>query len=160
MLRQYHASGRRRGGPNPLGLGVIDAGDILYLQDERWLCDRYRGQPEQRAPWIVEGFLNGVLGAAARNPESGKWESRVIARRSDMAVVRCLRTGVRREIAVRILVMHRDLDLEHVHRDPASRRRQKQSPKPLPAWFIEMRRHWPRRYRRRRTIPVSAHQTA
>lgn len=160
MIRQYHASGRRRGGPNPLGLGVVDAGDILYLQDECWLSDRYRGQPARRAPWIVEGFLNGALGAAVRNPKSGKWESRVLAGRSDMAIVRCLRSGRRREIAVRVLVMHRDLDLEHVDRDPASRRREKRAPKPPPAWFVEMRRHWPRRYRRRRTIPVGAQQAA
>jgi hypothetical protein len=33
--------------------------------------DRFRGAPICRNPWIVEGFLNGVLCAARRNRDTG-----------------------------------------------------------------------------------------
>jgi len=57
MFRQYHAQ-RRQGGNNPLGVGVISIGTILYIQDEGWWRDRYRGASTCRNPWIVEAFLN------------------------------------------------------------------------------------------------------
>ena len=44
MIRQYFAH-RRRGGCNPLGVGVIPVGAIFYIQDEGWWRDRYRGAP-------------------------------------------------------------------------------------------------------------------
>lgn len=110
MIRQYYAQ-RCRGGHNPLRVGVIPTGAIFYIQDDGWWRDRYRGRPVCRQPWIVEAFLNGTLGAGRRNAETGLWESVFVAGRSDMAVVRSLRTGRRREIAVRLLVLHEDMGL-------------------------------------------------
>lgn len=116
MLRQYHAQ-RRRGGDNPLGVGVIPAGAVFYLQDDGWWRDRCRGTPICRTPWIVESFLNGKLCAARRNRDTGHWEDIYMARRSDTAVVRSLRDGRRREIAVRALILHEE---EGLRRDPAT----------------------------------------
>lgn len=56
MIRQYFAH-RRRGGCNPLGVGVIPVGAIFFIQDDGWWRDRYRGAPICRDPWIVEAFL-------------------------------------------------------------------------------------------------------
>ena len=110
MIRQYFA-GRCRGGDNPLRVGTIAVGAIYYLQDDHWWRDRYRGSPQCRDPWIVEAFLNGLLGAARRDPATGHWLSLYIAGRSDMAIVRSLRTGRRRDIAVRVLQAHDDASL-------------------------------------------------
>jgi hypothetical protein len=116
MIRQYDAQ-RCRGGDNPLRVGVIPSGAIFYIQDEGWWRDRFRGAPICRNPWIVEGFLNGVLCAARRNRDTGRWEDAYIAGRSDMATVRSLRDGRRRHVAVRILILHED---EGLRRDSAS----------------------------------------
>ncbi len=116
MIRQYYAQ-RSRGGDNPLRVGVIPTGAIFYLQDDGWWRDRFRGAPSCRNPWIVEGFLNGLLCAARRNRDTGQWDDVYMARRSDMAVVRSLRDGRRRQVAVRILVLHED---EGLRRDPAT----------------------------------------
>ena len=107
MIRQYFAS-RCRGGDNPLRVGTIAIGAIYYLQGDHWWHDRYRGTPQCHHPWIVEAFLNGLLGAARRDPATGHWVSLYIAGRSDMAIVRSLRTGRRRNIAVRALQAHDD----------------------------------------------------
>jgi hypothetical protein len=107
MIRQYHAQ-RRRGGPNPLGVGVIPVGAIFYIQDEGWWRDRYRGAATCRNPWIVEAFLNGTIGAARRNRQTGLWEDVYAAGRSDMALVRSLRDGRRRQVAVRTLILHEE----------------------------------------------------
>ena len=116
MIRQYYAQ-RSRAGDNPLRVGVIPTGSIFYLQDDGWWRDRFRGAPSCRNPWIVEGFLNGLLCAARRNRDTGQWDDVYMARRSDMAVVRSLRDGRRRQVAVRILVLHED---EGLRRDPAT----------------------------------------
>ena len=84
MIRQYFAH-RRRGGCNPLGVGVIPVGAIFYIQDDGWWRDRYRGAPICRDPWIVEAFLNGTLAAAHRNADNGRWEDVTMARRADTA---------------------------------------------------------------------------
>lgn len=110
MIRQYGAQ-RSIGGCNPLRVGTIPSGAIFHLQDESWWRDCYRGSPIRREPWMVEGFLNGTVGAGRRNAETGRWEDVVIAGRSDVAVIRSLRTGRRRQIAVRILVLHEDTGL-------------------------------------------------
>ena len=107
MIRQYYAQ-RRRGGDNPLGVGVIAAGTIFYLQPEWWWRDRYRGTPTRRDPHIVEAFLNGTMGAARRNRDTGLWEDAYLAGRSDMAVLRSLRDGRRSCVAVRTLILHED----------------------------------------------------
>ena len=73
MIRLYHAH-RRQGGRNPLGIGVVPAGAMFYLQADCWWRDRYRGKPVCQDPWIVEGFLKGTLAAARRNPLTGRWE--------------------------------------------------------------------------------------
>lgn len=117
MIRQYHAAGRRRGGHNPLGLGVVDVGAIFHLQDEDWFRDRWRGAPVRRAPWIVEGFLNGTVGAGRRNRDTGFWENVTISGRSDTAVVRSLRDGRRRTISVQLLQLHDDLTLTKLPTD-------------------------------------------
>jgi len=112
MIRQYYAQ-RCRGGHNPLRVGVIPVGAIFYIQDDWWWRDRYGGHPICREPWIVEAFLNGTLGAGRRNAGTGLWGSVFIAGRSDMAVVRSLRTGGRRQIAIRILILHEDAGLRN-----------------------------------------------
>ena len=116
MIRQYYAQ-RCRGGHNPLGVGVIPVGAIFYVQDEWWWRDRFRGRPVCREPWIVEAFLNGTIGAGRRNRETGSWEDVFIAGRSDMALIRSLRTGRRRQIAVRVLILLED---EGLRRDEAT----------------------------------------
>jgi len=110
MIRQYKAQ-RRRGGYNPLGVGVISVGSIYYLQDRDFFHDRFGGRAVCRNPWIVEAFLNGTYHAARRNPETGFWEGAVISGRSDTAVVRSLRDGRRTNVAVRVLQLHDDLGL-------------------------------------------------
>lgn len=110
MIRQYFAQ-RFQGGPNPLRVGVVASGSILYLQDEGFFRDRYGGRPVCRNPWIVESFLNGQYHAARRNPDTGHWLSTFISGRSDMAVVRSLRDGRRKQVAVRTLQLHDDLGL-------------------------------------------------
>ena len=107
MIRQYHAQ-RRQGGANPLGVGVVALGTIVYLQNEGWWRDRYRGKPICRNPWIVMAFLNGMIAAARLNVYSGRWEDLYVARRSDIAVVRSLRDGRQRQVAVRTLILHDD----------------------------------------------------
>jgi hypothetical protein len=104
MIRQYYAQ-RCRGGHNPRRVGVIPVGAIFYVQDDCWWRDRFRGRPVCREPWIVEAFLNGTIGAGRRNRETGPWESVFIPGRSDMAVIRSLRTSRRRQIAVRVLIL-------------------------------------------------------
>jgi hypothetical protein len=107
VIRQHFAH-RRRGGCNPLGVGVIPVAAIFYIQDEGWWRDRYRGAPICRNPWIVEAFLNGTLAAARRDPETGMWQDRYLAGRSDTALVRSLRDGRRHRIAVRVLILHEE----------------------------------------------------
>lgn len=116
MIRQYYSQ-RCRGGNNPLRVGVIPAGAIFYLQDDSWWRDRHRGSPVCRTPWIVEGLLNGTLCAARRNRDTGHWEDAYRAGRSDTAIIRSLRDGRRRPIAVRLLILHED---EGLRRDPAT----------------------------------------
>lgn len=110
MIRQYKAQ-RRRGGYNPLGIGVIAVESIYYLQDRGFFHDRFGGRAICRNPWIVEAFLNGTLAAARRNQKTGHWEDAVISGRSDTAVVRSLRDGRRTTVAVRVLQLHDDLGL-------------------------------------------------
>jgi len=116
MIRQYLAQ-RCRGGDNPLRVGVIPTGAIFYIQDDHWWRDRYRGRPICREPWIVEAFLNGTVGAGRRSSKTGVWESVFVAGRSDMAVLRSLRTGRLRQIAIRLLILHED---EGLRRDEVS----------------------------------------
>ena len=111
MLRQYCAQ-RCRGGDNLLRVGVIAVGSIYYLQDQGFFHDRYGGRAVCRTPWIVEAFLNGTMGAARRNRDTGLWEDVYTIGRSDMALVRSLRDRSRvQQVAVRILVVHDDLGL-------------------------------------------------
>lgn len=107
MMRQYGAQ-RRRGGANPLGVGVIAVGAIYYLQDPGWFSDRTPGPLVCKVPWQVEGFTNGLLHAARRDPETRQWRDSYWSGRSDLAVVRSLRDGRRRTVAVRLLILHSD----------------------------------------------------
>jgi hypothetical protein len=107
VIRQYGAQ-RRRGGDNPLGVGVVAAGTIVYLQDDGWWRDRYRGRPVCRNPWMVTTFLNGTVAAGRRNRNTGLWEDVYLSGRSDMAIVRSLRDGRERQVAVRTLILHDD----------------------------------------------------
>lgn len=125
-----------RGGHNPLRVGVIPVGAISYIQDGAWWRDRYRGAPVCRNPWIIESFLNGTMAAARRYHETGQWEDLTMAGPSDMAVLRPLRDGRRRLIAVRVLLLHED---EGLRRDPATypdlpglRREQRAAVQPRP----------------------------
>ena len=110
-MRQYGAQ-RRRGGANPLGVGVIAVGSIYYVQDDAYFCGRHaRGQAVCKEPWTVEAFLNGMLHASRRNRDTGLWENTHASGHSDMAVVRSLRGGRRRTVAVHLLLLHDDLGL-------------------------------------------------
>lgn len=109
MIRQYFAQ-RHQGGDNPLRVGVIATGSIYYLQDQGYFRP-YGDAAVCRDPWIVEGFLNGTVSAARRSPSTGRWEDVHYAGRSDMALVRSLRTGRRRQVAVRTLIVHDELGL-------------------------------------------------
>ncbi len=111
MIRQYYAQ-RARGGDNPLRVGVVAVGSLFYLQDEGFFRDRYGGTAICRTPWQVLGFLNGTMGAARRNRDTGHWEDTYLSGRSDMALVRSLRDSrIVRQVAVRTLVLHDDLGL-------------------------------------------------
>lgn len=70
--------------------------------------DRYRGRAICRNPWIVTAFLNGIVAAARRNRDTGLWEDVYAAGWSDMAVVRSLRDGHERQVAVGSLILHDD----------------------------------------------------
>ena len=111
MIRQYGAQ-RHQGGDNPLRVGVVAVGSIFYLQDEAFFRDRHGGTAVCRTPWMVEGLLNGPVGAAWRNHDTGRWEDTFRSGRSDMALVRSLRDRRRvRQVAVRTLILHDDLGL-------------------------------------------------
>ncbi len=111
MIRQYGAQ-RSQGGDNPLRVGIVAAGSIFYLQDEAFFRDRHGGTAVCRTPWIVEGFLNGTMGAARRNRDTGRWEDVFLSGRSDMALVRSLRDRRKlRQVAVRTLILHDELGL-------------------------------------------------
>jgi hypothetical protein len=111
MIRQYGAQ-RCQGGDNPLHVGVIAVGSLFYLQDEAFFRDRHGGTAVCRVPWIVEGFLNGIMGAARRNRDTGLWEDAHRSGRSDVALVRSLRDRRQvRRVAVRTLILHDDLGL-------------------------------------------------
>jgi len=109
-MRQYGAQ-RRRGGDNPLGVGVIAVGSLYYLQDETYFRDRYGGRAICRNPWQVQSVSNGMLHASRRNRDTGLWESTYWSGRSDLAVVRSLRDGRQRTVAVRLLQLHDELGL-------------------------------------------------
>ena len=111
MIRQYYAQ-RARSGDNPLRVGVVAVGSLLYLQDDGFFRDRFGGTAVCRTPWQVLGFLNGTMGAARRNRDTGRWEDTYLSGRSDMALVRSLRDSrIVRQVAVRTLVLHDDLGL-------------------------------------------------
>ncbi len=110
MMRQLGAH-RCMGGPNPLRVGVIAVGSSYYIQDNGYFRDRCSPLPICRNPWQVEGFSNGLLHAARRNRDTGRWEDTCRSGRSEMAVVRSLRDGRRRTVAVRLLILHDDLGL-------------------------------------------------
>ncbi|MDQ2803579.1 MAG: hypothetical protein M3Y41_13210 [Pseudomonadota bacterium] len=111
MIRQYHAQ-RCQGGRNPLRVGVIPNGAIFYLQDEGFFRGRFGGRAVCRTPWMVEGFLNGTMGAARCNRDTGCWEDAYRSGRSDMALVRSLRDRrIIRQVAVRTLIVHEELGL-------------------------------------------------
>ena len=110
MIRQYFAQ-RCQSGTNPLRVGVVAVGSIFYLQDEGFFRDHHGGRAVCRDPWIVESFLNGQYHAARRDPVTSRWLDTFISGRSDMAVVRSLRDGRRRQVAVRTLQLHDDLGL-------------------------------------------------
>lgn len=110
MIRQYGGQ-RRRGGANPLGVGVIAAGSIYYLQDSPFFSERVGGRAVCRNPWIVEAFLNDTCGAARRNRSTGRWEEAWCSGRSESALVRSLRDGQRRIVSVHLLQLHDDRGL-------------------------------------------------
>jgi len=110
MMRPYGAQSRL-GGHNPLGVGVIAVGSIYYLQNEANFRERYGGRAICRNPWQITSFSNGMLHASRRNRDTGLWESSFRSGRSDLAVVRSLRDGRQRTIAVRLLQLHDELGL-------------------------------------------------
>ncbi len=56
--------------------------------------------------------LRSIPGSIARrNRDTGRWEDAFRSGRSDMAVIRSLRDGCRRTVAVHLLVLHDDRGL-------------------------------------------------
>lgn len=110
MMRQYGAQ-RCRSGDNPLRVGTIAVGSVLYLQDQGYFRARYGEAPICRASWIVEGYLNGMMHATRRDPDTGMWRSSYWSGRSDTAVVRSLRDGRRQTVSVHVLLLHEDRGL-------------------------------------------------
>ena len=110
MMRQYYAQ-RCRGGNNPLRVGVLAVGAVFYIQDENYVRSRHGEAAICRAPWIIEAFLNGMMHATRRDPGTGAWQSSYWSGRSDTAVVRSLRDGRRRTVAVHLLQLHEDRGL-------------------------------------------------
>jgi hypothetical protein len=108
VIRQYFAQ-RYRGGNNPLRVGIIPTGSIFYLQDDDVL--RGGASPRCRTPWLVEAFLNGQRHAVRRDRETDQWIDLYTTGRSDMAIVRSLRDGRRRKVAIRLLQLHDELGL-------------------------------------------------
>ena len=90
---------------------MIATGSIYYLQDRGFFHDRFGGQAICPNPWIVAGFLNGTCSAARRNRDTSRWKDVTVSGRSDTAVVRSLRDGRQRTVAVRVLELHDDLGL-------------------------------------------------
>jgi hypothetical protein len=107
MLRAYHQQ-RRRGGDNPLGVGIVPLGAIFYVQ----ASDMQGRERCVENPWMVVAFRPGERGAARRDPDTGRWEG-VRTSRTDTAVVRSLRDGRERDVAVSILVAHDDQGLSN-----------------------------------------------
>ncbi len=137
MIRQYYAQ-RARGGDNPLRVGTVAVGSIFYLQDDGFFRDRFGGAAVCRTPWQVLGFLNGTVGAARRNRDTGRWEDAYRSGWSDMALVRSLHDArLVRQVAVRVLVLHDDLGLV-------------KQPTPYPT-LPDVRRFRPRRF-----VPAAA----
>ncbi|UFN51698.1 hypothetical protein LPC08_24575 (plasmid) [Roseomonas sp. OT10] len=56
----------------------------------------------------MESFLNGQYHAAWRDPATGHWLSVYAANRTDLAVLRSLRDGRRRTVAIHLLQLHED----------------------------------------------------
>jgi len=110
MMRQYGAQ-RCRGGANPLRVGTIAVGSLFYIQDQGHFRDRHGGAPVCRTPWIVEAFLNGMMHATRRDPDTDRWRSSYWSGRSDTAVVRSLRDGRRQAVPVHLLQLHEDRGL-------------------------------------------------
>lgn len=110
MMRQYGAQ-RRRGGDNPLRVGTIAIGSVFYLQDQGYFRARHGEAPVCRAPWMVEAYLNGMMHATRRDPDTGLWRNSYWSGRSDTAVVRSLRDGRRQTVSVHVLLLHEDQGL-------------------------------------------------
>lgn len=119
MLYQYRAQ-RRRGGCNPHGCGVLDIGQIIYLQDFRPLGGIRGGQnPICRNPWIVEGFTNREYFPAVASGPAVK-----IMAGGHLVAVRSLRDGSRRLVADWLVLRAVDCDLEWMgQRSQTSQRR-------------------------------------
>jgi len=67
MIRQYYAQ-RARGGHNPLRVGVIPVGAILYLQNELWWRDRFGGCAVCRGPVDRRGIPERHHGGISPQP--------------------------------------------------------------------------------------------
>jgi hypothetical protein len=96
MFRQYYAGRWFAPRDNPLRVGPIAAGALYRLPE---YLDH--GRPVR---WQVLAFLNGVCAATRFNPATRRWEDRVIAGRSDRALIRRLADGAVHEVAVRRLI--------------------------------------------------------
>ena len=96
MFRQYYAGRWFAPRSNPLRVGPVAHG-ALYRLPEHLTHGR-------DVTWMVMAFCNGVVAAACRDPVTGRWVDRVIAGRSDRAIIRRLADGVCREIAVACLL--------------------------------------------------------
>jgi hypothetical protein len=108
MLRQYNAQ-RRRGGFNPFGVGTINLGDTIYLQDGVRPLSGWRGISCRREPCVVVGFHNREYcyadgsGRISRMVGGHMVEVKSLrsgrtAQVADWLVLWCLETGHHREL--------------------------------------------------------------
>jgi hypothetical protein len=94
-----------------LRVGTVAIGNIFYIQDDFYPRHQDKLSPILKCPYIVEAFLNGQYAAARRSRETGRWENVYAPNRTDLAVVRCLRTDRRKEVLIRTLQFHEELGL-------------------------------------------------
>jgi len=72
-MRQYGAQ-RRRGGDNPLGIGVIAVGSLFYLQDEAALAAPAPPEPRTAGAAtasLASGWTDGIAAPGRRCVEQG-----------------------------------------------------------------------------------------
>lgn len=121
MMNQYGAQRHRI--VDGRAIGTIPVGTIIYVQDLHAYRERYASFV-RRQPWIVEAWLPREY--ARFNGRGKGWDTSYMVG-GHLAVVRCLRTGRRQEVADWLLLAAVDnnlnwgLNWDRVHRQLAAK---------------------------------------